>query len=435
MQKYPTYKTSNIDWIGEIPSHWKVKKLKYFAQIMNGKDYQEFVLEEGGYPVFGTGGIFARCSKFLHNKPSVLLGRKGSVSNPQFVTEPFWTSDTTYYTDIKNDVEPMFLFHLVKQIQFDLYIYGSAIPSMTKSVYDDMLFPCPPLTEQQSIVAYLDEKTALIDELMAKKESKIALLKEQRAALINQAVTKGLNLNVKMKDSKIEWIGVVPEHWKYIPLKYVTLTERGIQTGPFGTQLNTKDYVDSGVKVLNQKTLIDEDYSLGEEYITLEKNKELKGFEVNSGDIILGTRGSFGTKNRTTFGKCSIVPNDIGECVLHPCLIRIRLDEVLITKEFFKYFVNESTYFLDEIVHTSNSTTIEVIYGVTLKDIKFPLPPLSEQQAIVAYLDEETSLIDKNIEIEQQKISTLKEYRQSLISNVVTGKVKVSPVAPDGGAF
>ena len=227
------------------------------------------------------------------------------------------------------------------------------------------------------------------------------------------------------KDSGVKWIGEIPSHWKYIPTKYFTEEKNGVQTGPFGTQLNTKDYVESGVKVMNQKTLIDEDYSIGEEFISYEKYEDLRVFEVIEGDIIMGTRGSFGKGKRTTFGKVSIVPEGLGDCVLHPCLIRIRLNENLILKNYFYFYINDSTFFLDDIKNTSNSTTIEVIYGVTLKDIRLPIPPINEQNQILIYINKKTQKIDSTIEKETQRIELLKEYRQSLISEVVTGKVDV----------
>jgi type I restriction enzyme S subunit len=182
-------KDSGVEWIGKIPEQWIVKKMKYFVKICNGSDYKDFVLEEGGYPVYGTGGVFSRCSKFLYDKTSVLLGRKGSVDKPQIVFEPFWTSDTTYYTEIKDNVSPEYFFHLVNQIHFDRYIYGSTIPSMTKSVYDDMLFPYPTLSEQQEIVQYLKEKTSEIDTQISLENKKIDLLKEFRQSLISEVVT------------------------------------------------------------------------------------------------------------------------------------------------------------------------------------------------------------------------------------------------------
>ncbi len=182
-------KDSGVEWIGNIPKHWVVKKMKYLVKICNGSDYKEFVLEDGGYPVYGTGGVFSRSSKFIYNEISVLLGRKGSVDKPQIVEEPFWTSDTTYYTKINSNVEPFFFFHLVNQIQFDLYIYGSTIPSMTKSVYDEMLFPYPPITEQKKIVEYIDKETSKIDDLISIEKRRINTLKEFRQSLISEVVT------------------------------------------------------------------------------------------------------------------------------------------------------------------------------------------------------------------------------------------------------
>src|SRR5690606_13105368 len=125
-----------IQWIGEIPEHWISRRLRYFARICNGRDYRHIEVEEGGYPVYGTGGIFKRCSDYLHNKPSVLLGRKGTVDKPLFVEEPFWTSDTIYFTDIRDDIDPKYFYYLTTQIPFGFYIYGSAVPSMTKEDYD-----------------------------------------------------------------------------------------------------------------------------------------------------------------------------------------------------------------------------------------------------------------------------------------------------------
>jgi type I restriction enzyme S subunit len=427
MRRYDSYKDSGVEWIGEIPRGWISIPLKRIVYIGNGKDYKHIEVEEGGYPVLGTGGVFSRCSEYLHTGPSVLLGRKGTIDNPLFIEEPFWTSDTIYYTIINESrVLPKLLYHLVHQIPFHLFSYGSAIPSMSKTHYEEMRFPLPPLIEQHQIVSYLDRKTEQIDSLIEKTRRKIDLLKENRTSLINEAVTKGLNPHVEMKYSGVEWIGEIPSHWNFIPTKYFTFDKNGVQTGPFGTQLNTKDYVEDGVKVMNQKTLINEDYDIGEEYISHEKYKELKGFDVIGGDLIMGTRGSFGNGKRTTFGKVSIVPNGLGDCVLHPCLIRIRLKEEVVLKRYYYFYINDSTFFLDEIRNTSNSTTIEVIYGVTLKDIRLPIPPLHEQNEIVSYLDEHTQLIDKTVSVEERRIELLKAYRQALISEVVTGKRKVT---------
>jgi type I restriction enzyme S subunit len=182
-------KHSGVEWIGYVPEGWGCVKMKYMAQICNGSDFKEHTLEDGGFPVYGSGGIFSRSSKYLYNETSVLLGRKGSVDKPKIVFEPFWCSDTTYFTKIYKNVIPVFFYFLVQQIKFDLYIYGSTIPSMTKSVYDEMVFPLPSLKEQEQIVAYLDEKTSTIDKSISIEERRIGLLKEYRQSIISQVVT------------------------------------------------------------------------------------------------------------------------------------------------------------------------------------------------------------------------------------------------------
>ena len=442
IKKYDSYKGSGVEWIGPIPSSWDLIRGKFLFQYkkeinnenqelnllsltLNGVLNKDINSNDGLRPTeYSTYQIFEKDDLVfklidLENTQTSRVGlvhERGIMSPVYIRLEPQKriSSKYSYY----------FYYDLYKQHIYNFL--GSGVrSSLTPSNLLEIELPLPPLPEQQQIVSFLDTKTLLIDSLIEKTQRKVELLKEKRTSLINEVVTKGLNPNVEMKDSGIEWIGEIPNHWEYIPTKYFTINDKGVQTGPFGTQLNTKDYVESGVKVMNQKTLIDEDYNIGEEFISYEKYESLKVFEVIEGDIIMGTRGSFGTGKRTTFGKVSIVPGGLGDCVLHPCLIRIRLKENLMMKRYYYIYVNDSSYFLDDVKNTSNSTTIEVIYGVTLKDIKVPVPPIQEQQQIVEYLDEQTGLIDKTISIEEKRIELLKEYRQSLISEVVTGKRKV----------
>jgi type I restriction enzyme S subunit len=183
-------KDSGVEWIGEIPEHWEMPMLKYLANIENGRDYKDFEVESGGYPVYGTGGEFARCSKCLfEGVKSVLLGRKGTVDKPMLIEGPFWTSDTIYYTIIKEIIEADYFYYLCLQIPFKLYSYGSAIPSMTKTDYVEMKFPLPPKPEQQSINSFLKINLSRIDEVYKVERIRIEKLKEYRQALISEVVT------------------------------------------------------------------------------------------------------------------------------------------------------------------------------------------------------------------------------------------------------
>jgi len=189
MSIHPTYKASGIEWLGDIPEHWEVKRLKDFAKVENGKDYKHVEVEDGGYPVFGSGGEFRRSSEFLYDNPSVLLGRKGTIDKPLFVTDAFWTVDTMFYTIIKPNVNDKFFFYLCKTIQFDRYTYGSALPSMTQGDLHTMNFCRPSLAEQTAIANYLAEKTSKIDHLVSNLENQIAQLEEVRKIEIFNAVT------------------------------------------------------------------------------------------------------------------------------------------------------------------------------------------------------------------------------------------------------
>lgn len=410
MKKYTSYKPSRVEWIGDIPEHWIVKKMKYFVRICNGSDYKDFVLEEGGYPVYGTGGIFSRCSKFLYDEVSVLLGRKGSVDKPQIVYEPFWTSDTTYYTQIKVNVSPKYFFHLVNQIQFDRYIYGSAIPSMTKSVYDDMLFPYPPIHEQHQIVQFLDEKTEIIDKLISTKERKIDLLKEQRTSLINQVITKGLDPNVKMKYSGVEWIGEIPEHWNISKFKYDTFTP--VQ---YGLNISGDKYKEEGIRFIRITDLTEEGELILEDGKYLDEIEVPKEFFLNKYDVLFCRSGH-------TVGKSYLHLQD-GKYTSGGYLVRFNFGNYYQSK--FIFYLGKTSFYWDWIKLNSVVSTIENVNGDKYQNFQYPKPSNEEQQQIVNYLETITKEIDDLVSLEQRKIEVLKEYRQSLISEVITGKIDV----------
>ncbi|NMM28682.1 MAG: hypothetical protein HHJ12_15650 [Glaciimonas sp.] len=189
LDKTVTMKDSGVEWIGEVPAHWKMRHLKNLAEIRGGKDSKAVDLDDGGYPVYGSGGIFGRASKYLYKKPSVLLGRKGTVDKPLFVSEPFWSVDTMFYTDINKNVDVKFFYYQCLTIQFGLYEYGSAVPSMAQNVLRQILFATPEYYEQKIISVYLDKKTAQIDSIIATINAQTDKLKELRKTLINDVVT------------------------------------------------------------------------------------------------------------------------------------------------------------------------------------------------------------------------------------------------------
>jgi restriction endonuclease S subunit len=183
------FKESGIKWIGQIPKHWQVKKLKHVAKVNNGQDYKHIEDINGLYPVLGSGGEFARGNDYLFDGESILLGRKGTIDKPMFVSGRFWTVDTMFYTNVKKNMCIKFIYYQCLNIDFSRYVTSTALPSMTQLDLNNICFAIPCLEEQKKIANHLDQQTTKIDELITKAKSMVELLKEHKQSLINHVVT------------------------------------------------------------------------------------------------------------------------------------------------------------------------------------------------------------------------------------------------------
>jgi len=183
------YKDSEIEWLGEIPKHWEVKKFKFLARITNGQDQSLVSDSDGEYPIFGSGGIFGRSSEYLYDQSSVLLGRKGTIDKPLYVESPFWTVDTMFYTKIFKNTFPKYFYYLCKTIDFKRYVSGSAIPSMTQTDLHEIKFAVAPYKEQIEIVEYIENELNQIDQIIEKTTKEIELIREYKTSLISEAVS------------------------------------------------------------------------------------------------------------------------------------------------------------------------------------------------------------------------------------------------------
>ncbi|MGY0425946.1 MAG: restriction endonuclease subunit S [Polaribacter sp.] len=191
-------KSSGIEWLGEIPEHWEVRKLKFLAKILNGKDCDK--KDSGKYPVYGSGGIFGWNDDFLYDKPSVLLGRKGTIDKPQYVTAPFWSVDTAFYTKINEKiVAPLYFYFLCCNIPFGFYSSKTALPSMTQTDLYEAKFAIPSKEEQEKNINFITIEIQKIDKTISTIEKEIDLVEEYKTALIAEAVTG----KIDVRDFKI----------------------------------------------------------------------------------------------------------------------------------------------------------------------------------------------------------------------------------------
>ena len=438
MKSYDSYRDSEVEWIGEIPSDWIVSKFKfdtlnpvqYGINISSDKYVDEGIrfvritdINEDGSLNPNNGRYLISDDvpeEFLLNKYDVLFCRSGHTVGKSY----FHTTDGQFTSggylvrfNFRNYTESKFIFYLSKTNFYWDWIKLNTVVSTIENVngdkYQNFIYPKPPHNEQQQIVSFLDTKTSFIDSLIEKTQRKIELLKEKRTSLINEVVTKGLNPNVEMKDSGVEWIGKIPSGWKITPLRYLGSFQNGISKG--------SEFFGTGYPFMSYGDVYNNDITPQE----LKGKVELEGSEIDRYSIKRGD--VFFTRTSETIddiGVCSTCFNTIENSGFSGFVIRFRFHENVHLPEFSRYHFQ--THWKKVIIESKmNIVTRSSLSQQVLGDTPVLIPDTSEQQQIVEYLDEQTKLIDKTISIEEKRIELLKEYRQSLISEVVTGKRKV----------
>lgn len=189
IDKNAKLKPSGVDWLGDVPEHWDVRRLKFMASIQNGRDYKDVEVEEGGYPVYGSGGEFRRSNQYLYEGESVLFGRKGTIDKPLYVNCRFWTVDTMFYSEILANTVAKFLYYSALTFQYQKLATQTALPSITQHDLENYTLTYPCKAEQILIVNYLDEQSRKIKEMITVSKEAIGKLEEYRSAIITSAVT------------------------------------------------------------------------------------------------------------------------------------------------------------------------------------------------------------------------------------------------------
>lgn len=409
---YSEYKESGVEWLGKVPSDWKLCPLKFMARIKNGQDYKA-VEADVGYPVIGSGGQFSYASQFTYNKASVLLGRKGTIDKPLYVNEPFWTVDTMYYTDINEDVDPKFLYYLALTIQFSRYATNTALPSMTQENLGNYVFAIPTNSDnRKKIAAFLDHETAKIDALIEKQQRLIELLKEKRQAVISHAVTKGLNPNASMKDSRVEWLGEVPAHWDLRPLKYLC----SFSGGGTPSKDNLSYWTDGNIPWVSPKDMKSFWINDSQDKITQAAVQGSSTNFIDAGALLVVVRS--GILQRTIPIAINTVPVTLNQDMKALSFV------AEINVQFAANFIlgNIPPLLLE---WSKEGATVESIEHEYLSSSVFPVPPYDEQLEINATIRNRMESFDALEQQASTAISLLQERRTALISAAVTGKIDV----------
>lgn len=447
MQAYEQYKDSGIEWLGEIPAHWEVRKIKHSFRLSKGLTITKENLQDEGIRCVNYGEIHSKygfeVNPEIHQLKSVSYDYLKFSRNSLIQKGDFVFADTSediegsgnftclwgdekifagYHTVIakpKNDINSRFISYEFDAISFRnqirAIVKGVKVFSITQAILKELTFYLPPLPEQEAIAAFLDDKCGKIDDAVRIKEQQIEKLKELRQITIHHAVTQGINPEVEMKDSGIEWIGEIPKHWEVKRLKNILKTKLQYGANESGVEYAT------GLPRYIRISDFGLDGKLNEEKkISLPPDKA-KHYQLKDGDILFARSGA-------TVGKAYKFNKTQGDNTIY-CfagyLIRAEVDPDIVISSYL-YSYTQSGAFSSWKDTIFNKATIENIGADKYAELAIPISPVLEQQKIVTYLEEKTSKIDKAITLKTEQIAKLKEYKQSLINEVVTGKVMVN---------
>ncbi|MDH0969503.1 restriction endonuclease subunit S [Acinetobacter johnsonii] len=445
-QKYAEYKHSGIEWLGEIPSHWDMSKLRYLFNFSKGLTITKDNLEDEGIPCVSYGEVHSKygfeVDPTKHPLKCVNNSYLKSSENALLNKGDFVFADTSEdlkgsgnFTHLVNDEKVFAGYHTVIGRPFDysvsrfyaylfdskefrsqiqLAVKGVKVFSITQAMLRAADVWLPSNNEKYKIANFLDYETAKIDNLIAKQKKLIELLKEKRQAVISHAVTKGLNPNVPMKDSGVEWLGKVPEHWEVRQLRYLGSCQNGINIGA--------EYFGSGSPFISYGDVYrnPELPSVFEGLVQSTENDK-RIYSVQRGDVLF-TRTS---ETIEEIGFSSTCLTDVKDATFAGFLIRFRPIQNTLLPEYSKFYFRNillRAFFVKEM----NLVTRASLSQELLKKLAVPFSSLEEQKQIADFLSAKERVFDKLVNDCIKQIELLKERRTALISSAVTGKINVS---------
>ncbi|MFL0066403.1 restriction endonuclease subunit S [Tenacibaculum maritimum] len=403
MEKYKSYKDSGIEWLGEIPSQWETKRIKDLCKMQSGFYISANDFKDEGFPIYGGNGFRGFSEDFNHDGEYTLIGRQGALcGNINYAKGKFWATEHAIVVYEKKEINKFWFGELLRLMNLNQYSLSAAQPGLSVEKIKRLKLPfIPSLKEQTQIANYLDAKTTAIDKKVTLLEQKIKHYKAYRKMVINEIVTKGLDKTVKLKDSGVNWIGNIPEHWEIRRYK------------SFGKTIKGKNMETSDVEFDNSLPLLSLEYlrndSVQHPTFCYSNDKSLKSTDD---DLIIVWDGA-------AVGE--IIKSKIG--YVSSTIAKLDINNKKFNTKYFYHLRGAIDYKLKQI---PTGMGIPHLNPTLFKNFKCPAPPIKEQQQIADYLDTKTTTIDKIINNIEAQITMLKELRKTLINEVVTGKVKVT---------
>lgn len=433
MPKYETYRNSNIQWIGEIPTKWNLEKAKWLFYKAERKP----LVDDEIVTCFRDGKVTLRKNRRVEGftnalkehgyqricKGDLVIHAMDAFAGAIGVSDSDGKSTPVYAACIPREEKLVNSYYYAYYMR-DLALSGF-IESLAKGIrerstdfrfndFAELLLPLPSYEEQSLIVSFLDKKMAQIDDAVAIKEREIALLKERKKIIIQKAVTQGLDPNVPMKDSGISWIGKIPEHWELKKIKHVT-TKIGSGVTPTG---GGATYLDYGVPLLRSQNVHFDRIDLTDvAHISEKTHESMSNSRVMCGDVLLNITGG-------SIGRCYYVAStDEMNVNQHVCIVRPNNK----IKTIFLNAVLASEVGQGQIWFFQQGGGREGLNFQALKNFFIPLPPEGQQKEIVEYVNKIDRHFLSAIKIQETQIEKLKEYKATLINSAVTGKIRITP--------
>ncbi|EAH9435052.1 restriction endonuclease subunit S [Campylobacter jejuni] len=422
------FKESGIEWLGEIPEHWEVVKINKIVTFVNGYAFENFdfnpIFE---IPVIRIGDmqkekiLYDNCLKtkekeklkqFLISNNDILIALSGATTGKI----AFCDTDNKAYINqrvaiVRSKLKLVKYYFLTRgfSLLIELACNGSAQPNISTKEIGEFKIPLPPLKEQEQIANFLDEKCKKIANFIEKKEKLITLLKEQKQALINETITKGLDKNINFKDSGIEWLGEIPQHWRIVKLKYVAFTNIGLVYTPDDIIENP----DEGYPVLRANNI--QNGKIDYQDLIYIKSKQIgKKQIISSGDLLMCVRN--GSEN--LLGKTAKIQDGYFSFGAFTAIIKSQFND-------YFYWIFQTNMLRKSIASFSASNGIGQISQDDIKNFIISFPPLKEQEQIANFLDEKCEKIDLLIEKTKKQIKLIKEYKTTLINQAVCGRINL----------
>ena len=389
--------------LGLIPEEWTIKELRYIATICYGKSQKEVEVKNGKYKILGTGGIIGSTNDYLWDKPSVLIGRKGTIDKPQYIAEPFWTVDTLFYTKINDDNNAKWLYYFMNSIDLKQYNEATGVPSLSVAILNKIKIPVPLLPEQQRIAEILSSNDALI----TKTDELIEKTKEIKAGLMQELLTKGIG-HTEFKDSEL---GRIPKGWEVKCLDQIAYVKGGKR-------------VPKGYALLDEKTkypyLRVSDFNMNSvntvtlKYVSEDIYEKIKNYTISKNDIYISIAGVY-------LGIVGIIPDFLDGVLLTENAAKVVLKGKSVEQKYLMYYL-DSVFVKEQINFSKGVTGVPKLGLNKIEKLKLLIPQTRDEQNHIAEI---LSMVDNKIEALSKRKQQLEEIKKGLMQDLLTGRVRV----------